>query len=554
MEDHWIYVKTAKGEAVVHKRTRLAHRDLRAVLIQVDGVIDVAALKRQVGEGHLVEASLAELERLQLVERQWEQGAVPAPLVAPQPVPPARHREPRGEGWWPRWRGRLAAWQRRRQALRDEQAFLRAYEANSAEDPFAPVKLKPIRRGARVRGGWLRRGLIGLALLLLISALSVLVFPYDRYRQATERRLAKALGQTVSIGSMGFSLQPYPNITLSDLVIGDGCRLKTLRAIPAPFSLLGEDWEIWYAQFEDLDLRRQGIVASALWFAAPAQGRPAILLRRASLDRLSVDVDGARVEALSGEMDLSASGALTRIVLHDAAHGLRLEATPGNAGYRLLISGNAARLPLLPELNFDDLEVRGEIDERALRLSSINARLYGGGVLATATVDWSAGAVLRADATLSQVSLSKLLTKPAVAAEISGRLHFEAAAERVLALPENLRYEGLFEIGRGQIDGYDLLEVLRSSRPTRGGYTRFERLSGSLRRDGNGLHFAALRLDAGALQASGGVDIDRRDRLQGRLDLALTGPAVRVRAVAAVDGELADPQLSLLRSERSARR
>src|ERR1035437_8295418 len=68
MDDDLIYVKTNIGEEMVAERTRLVQRNLRVVLIMVDGLATVADLKRQAGDSAMVDASLDELERLGLIE------------------------------------------------------------------------------------------------------------------------------------------------------------------------------------------------------------------------------------------------------------------------------------------------------------------------------------------------------------------------------------------------------------------------------------------------------------------------------------------------------
>lgn len=68
MGDDAIFFKTLAGDEAVRERTRLVQRNLRMVLILVDGFADVAELKRKVGDPSIVESSLVELERLGLVE------------------------------------------------------------------------------------------------------------------------------------------------------------------------------------------------------------------------------------------------------------------------------------------------------------------------------------------------------------------------------------------------------------------------------------------------------------------------------------------------------
>lgn len=555
MEQHWIYVRTAAGETAMQQRRRLAHHDLRNVLVQVDGVTSVGALKRRIGDGNLVESSLSELERLRLVEKRWVpegtegQGEGSATIVRPTAW---RRSEPKEGGWLTTWRERLALWQRRRQARREEKAFLRAYEVNAAEDSFAPVKLKPIRRGA-ARKNWLARVAGGFLLLLLGLALLLAAFPYGYYRPGVEQRLGAALGETVSIGGIRFNFLPYPSISLSGVAVGAGCQVGTLRVVPSLPSLFGEDWVIEHAQFEDLTLNSRGIVSSARWFSGAG-----MTLRRAGIERLSVELAGARLQGLKGQMQVTADGRLAKILLRDETRGLRLEATPGKTGYKLFLSGHSVRLPLAPEVIFEYFEARGEIGGDALHLDTVDARLYGGGLAASAVVDWSRGGRLAAEVAFSNASLNRLakVVSPSflVEAEMNGKFSIEARAADLAQLGDTLRFEGQFATGRGRLDRFDLMEALRGTRPTRGGYTRFERLSGTLRGDELGLHFGNLRIDAGVLQARGSLDIDRSEVLKGGLELELRDPLLRARTSAAIAGDLVDPQLLGRLSERGGRR
>jgi len=554
MEEHWIYAKTAAGKATLHRTGRRTQRDLRALLNKVDGVSNVGVLKRQIGDGDLVERSLTELERLRLVEKRGATKETIDSSATSAHASPRRRARPLGGAWLKRLRDRGSAWARRRQARRDERAFLRAYEVNTADDNFAPVRLKPIRRGPKQRKNWLARGAAGLLLLVVCALLLIAVFPYGRYRHEIEQRLSGALGETVTISEVGFSYQPYPNLTLRGVAIGSACQVGAIRLIPAPLSLLGRDWVIEHAYLENLNLSGQGIASSARWFAAASAAGGSFALRRASFGRLSLEVDGARLDGLSGEMQMSPAGRVAKILLQDEARGLRLEATPSGSGYSFVLKGNAAKLPFVPDLMFETIEAQGDISAEALRLESFDAGLYGGSIAATALVDWSHGARLVADAALRHTSLNRLakVVSPnfSVEAEMSGKFRFEAQAASLARLGDSLHFDGTFAAGRGQINRFDLMEALRGTNLTRGGYTRFDALNVAARRDELGLHLRVLRLDGGALQATGVVDVDRSESLKGRLDLELKGPVLRVKAYTSVGGNLAEPQLSTGRRER----
>ena len=548
MEQHWIYVKTAAGESAMQKRRRLAHRDLRTVLMQVDGVTSVAALKRQIGDANLVESSLGELERLRLIEKRWmpEDGAARGEGAATILTPTAwRRSEPLQADWLTAWRERLALWQRRRQTRRDEKDFLRAYEVNTSEDSFAPVRLKPIRRGRRQRRNWLLRGLGFLLLLAACLALVVTLFPYERYRHDVERHLGNSLGEIVSIGGIGFSYRPYPNITLEGVSIGAACTVAAIRAVPAISSFLGREWVIEHALLEGMTIHRQGIGLSAKWFSGAAGD--GIRLRRAVLERLSVEVAGARLGGLNGELKADAAGRVVKVSLHDEAHGLRIDATPSGSGYQLALRGQSVKLPLAPELVFEYLEAWGDVDGDGLRLDRIDGRLFGGGVAASTTLEWSNGGRMLVEATLSSISLNRAAKLAAsefqAEGELSGKFRIEAQAADLAQLADNLHIDGQFATGRGRLDRFDFMEALRTTRSTRGGYTRFEHLSGTSRSTRSGLHLGDLRVDAGALQVTGYLDVSRNQVVKGKVDLDLRGSVIRAKTSATISGDLANPRL-----------
>jgi hypothetical protein len=63
MDPNLIYIKTASGENAIQERTRVIPRNVRMVLILVDGHSSVVDLTRKIGNPQLTENALAELEK-----------------------------------------------------------------------------------------------------------------------------------------------------------------------------------------------------------------------------------------------------------------------------------------------------------------------------------------------------------------------------------------------------------------------------------------------------------------------------------------------------------
>jgi hypothetical protein len=62
MDSNLIYAKTPIGDEAVRQSTRVVQRNLRMVLVQVDGKMSVEELSAKIGNPRLVQAALRELE------------------------------------------------------------------------------------------------------------------------------------------------------------------------------------------------------------------------------------------------------------------------------------------------------------------------------------------------------------------------------------------------------------------------------------------------------------------------------------------------------------
>ncbi|OIR03485.1 AsmA family protein [mine drainage metagenome] len=566
MDEQLIYAKTAAGEKALDQLTPSLPRELRALLAAVDGRASATELKRRLADDSQVDAALEELEHRGLIRRLaakpqlWEVVLGDEPVLdpgypalsLPSDPPPNESGTAHRDGLPTRLCGKCSEWRRRWAARREERAFRRAYETPSDDDRFTPVKLKPIRRGRRRK--WVGPlATVAVLLLLVIGVLLLaLFFPYQHYRPEIEQRLSAALRDPVSINEVGFSFQPYPNITLKGISVGAEpyAKIRAIRVLPDPFSLFGAHWVILHARIEGMVIGDRGIGPSAHWLAG-SEG--VVRLRSAHFDQLSVDIGDLRVDGLSGELRTTREGNVVRILLRQGS--LSLELVPAESGYRLSAVGTALTLPFSPKLAFSSLGVQGELRPGLLRLSKIDGRLYDGFLGGSAKIGWTQqGATLVADVRLQSISSGRLLAARApglsLHGELGGELHIESRAANLAGISDNLRAHGEFLVGRGAINGLDLIEAARSKRPTRGGTTGFEQLSGELLLDGQACHLGKLKLSAGLMRAEGHLDIGKNGRIGGMIALDLAGAATRIRAALAIGGTLDEPQVSIGRGAR----
>ena len=319
MNDEQIYCKTTEGERALVQRTRLVQRNLRNVLILVDGVATVADLTRKLGDGNFLRASLAELMRGGFVETIEENHvrrgleAVNAPEGEPHTIPVPEPDDkpvslpPQLESVLPehsRWREELEVevdedaapaepmaalepptyleskvskepfW--RRWVGKREQAKAQAISVPAAPDPEqarktepdrkpGKVRIKPIRRGvaSEPHMSWLARLVVVLLALGALAVVAVVVFPYDRFRPEVEERASTWLGHPVKIGEVRFTLTPRPGITLERVRVGgeQGVVLGSVRVLPSPFSLFSDKWRVGTVVLERPLIDQRAILA-----------------------------------------------------------------------------------------------------------------------------------------------------------------------------------------------------------------------------------------------------------------------------------------------------
>jgi len=586
MDRDTVYIKTPEGEEAVRQRTRLVQRNLRNILIMVDGRASVADLAKRFGNENATQAALTELLDSRLIVETFPAGAAshsqpPEPVadevplmtseIPPQPgspiVPPTEPQAPvieeivlsapeyesippplakpakapdakaEGPGWLDRIKALLPKGKpSAKQARNDEYAVApTAFEAD----------LKPLRGGSRLALSWPLLILGGLVGLLVILALAAALFPFGRYLPGIEQKLSAALKDPVRIGEIGFAFLPSPHIALGNISVGKGGHMTVgkARVMPEFLSLTGQTTVV-----RDVVLERVQVKAEALGRLAGAGGAPGLDIRVLRLNDLSLTVAGHTFGGFGGEVEMS--GAPGKIQLKNSDGTLRLELQPGKEGYRLVATAYAWVLPTKPALKFDFLEAQGELKPGGLELGKLEGRTLDGIVAGSLLLEWARDTRLKWDADMKRLSLTKVLSalesEFGGGGEVSGRLLLEGQAESFARLSNALKAQATFEVRRGSIGGFDLGEAARntSRTPTRGGVTRFEQLSGSLRTDAQGARLGDLRLTSGLFKASGAMNITPEKQLSGNVEIELKSSATTIRVPLIVGGTAKEPLLT----------
>jgi hypothetical protein len=591
-----VFVKTKEGDEAMRQRTRLVQRNLRNILIMVDGHASVADLCRRFGDENVAQAALAELlaggfiaepanqldftsthspdtpaEKAEDVPVLTTQvGAPPAQNAAPSRLPPCRRRSGNrtapasmnpcrrhfgrqsakrdppsasaGRGWTERIKAQLAG-KLEKSASKPKKAKTRDSGDEQANDAPEPA---PIVGGPGISVSLPKLVLIVFVGLAALLVLTLLFYPYGRHLPDIERNASAMLQDPVKVGEIGFNFLPRPHIALNNITVGKNAHLTiaSVRAIPDFFSLLGARKVFHELALSDLAVSNDGLGRLALAGAAPAE------IRRVTLNGVRLTIGDTVLGGFGGEVLMTSAGVPEKILLRNADGSLKLEMQPKGEGFLFSASGSNWKTPFKPTLTFQAIEAQGVLQPSRLELNKVDGRAYEGLIEGKAALGWAGGAVLAGNLELKHMNSTRLLaalgSDLSAEGELSARLKLDAKADRLDGLVEALRVGGGFEIKRGAARGFDLIEAARSSgrAAARGGETKFEQLTGMVQYGQQESRLGDLRLTSGLLTAGGNLGIARDGKLSGMMNVELKSSAAVVRMPLAIGGTTKAPQLT----------
>jgi AsmA-like C-terminal region len=590
MRDDLIYAKTQAGEEAVLERRRLVQRNLRMVLILVDGVVDVAGLKREVGDAAMVESALAELERLGLIVTNEADepiesnidaseietiptvedleppvaNALEIPLVQAdtlfdeetaaelmtfaRPAPPASNPDGSSKPQWKSPLTDITGWwesARKERAQAKEEAI---YEEAYGKDPIEEVDVLPLRRPGITlvfRWSWLVTAAIGFA---AVALLTLVLFPYDNYRHDFEQRLGLAVGDEVRIGEVRLVFTPYPAIELDRVSVGSDpyVTINKVQLLAEFGSFMGPRYR--QVNVKSMHVKEAGLDRLSKWFLPAGLGDAAI--DRMDIDGLAVDVAGGTLGGLYGTATIDPLQGLSDVALRVKEGNLRVDVKPEPTGVGIDLFANGWTAPFHPELQLSYLEMHGQLVPGRLTLNNIDARLYDGAVNGDGIIAWAQEPTMTLKLAFQHMSAEQLLsalgTQPLVDGTANGKFQVDAKAVAVQRLDNELRFTGNFAVERGSFKRVDLADAIRSAPQTvlRGGTTRFQEFSGRFTADKQSVRLSGLHMDAGLMQVTGEVTLSRPDQtLRGWAGMEMHGSAIAAKATVAITGDVHEPDI-----------
>ncbi len=525
MNDEQVFFKTPAGEDAVRERTRLVQRNLRMVLILVDGVIDAAALKNKVGDAAMVDSALAELNRMGLIEtaevraartagaetttggaQPTEPEMVPAvidsdeipvlnevasaateSIEAPLSQSPSIFSQkplvdvPFDHDIWaddndrpvvqsvkPPLLASIKTWwqsrQRKRADAHEEALFEKAYVEASVEEAPVVIAKPPARpRERKIKLGPI---LAVTAMATVVLGISRLVFyPYDEYRPEFERRLSRMLDDTVKIGNVRVGFIPWPVISLERVSVGTAvyANIDAVRIVPEPWTLIAGRQQYQQVVVEGMRIQDSGIARLGHWFLPGSMED--VRLDKFEVTGLSVGLGRGSLDGLSGRAELDEQRGLARLIFRAKEGDFQVEAVPAAPGVLIAARATEWKAPFQLPLALSTFDLTGKLLPGRLAIDKLEAQAYEGQVSGNGTIGWERDANMSLTLNLQHLAAGKLLpalgAPPLVDGDIAGRIVLAANAPTVNRLESTMRIEGRFNVSRGNLKRFDLAGALR---------------------------------------------------------------------------------------------
>jgi hypothetical protein len=527
MDQTLVYAKTPIGDEAVRQSTRVVQRNLRMMLVQVDGKLTVAELGAKLGDPKMVERSLQELE----------EGGYIAPILEAVSV----WQETKLTMDRLKAAGSQVAADRESGSAGQDDPSSASSNFSSFGKPVLPVKeeepapkLPSFEERERAPGRsytkWL---LISLVVLLVLSVAGTLLFPYSRFKPEIEAELAKIWRVPVSVGDVQLKVLPLPFLQLSDVRIGDAGESEIGRIrIFEPYSMLGAGaHKLSRVQISDGKLA-VGHVLSLTESSLGGDRAARSILNTVSFDGVSITAGQLLFGELLGEVGFGGDVRVERATLQTADRNLRISARAVPEGVELEMEGVGWRPTEESALTFDSLQAKGLLQKDKLVIESFDANVLGGTLKGSWLLDWSGNhLVMAGNASLARLDARKVTVHFApslwLEGDLTGNLRLRGVGTKWLTMWENAEATLDAIVLRGVFNGVDLGEAARRGQgaPVRAGTTKFDRLTVKITIDPQRVVGRDISLHAGLFSATGQFSATRDRQVDGNLVVTMSGSA-----------------------------
>ena len=553
MDQKLVYVKTPIGDEAVRQSTRVVERNLRMVLVQVDGKLSIAELAAKIGNVQLVEDALHKLEKRGFIAPSleaisvWEETKRQAgndqlstlsefSTFGPKPVSPFNASGAASIA------GSFSSFGK--PILPSSRNFLSKVVASKQNAELGLSREREIRILP-----WIKWGSVGIVVLFCCLLGLAFRYPYARLIPAFEASMADFLQTPVRVGGIAFRFSPWPNLVLSDVKVGESfdSHVEAIR-IGSPLLLLkGAPYRISTLEVVGADFSANQVVALPFFNAASGRHGERVSVKEIKLTQSQVRIRDLALRDLSGDIHLMADGSLEKASFLAVDRSIRLVATSSAQGIELNIEGRGWK-PVGSLMSLDALQAKGLLKKDRLLIQNIDSTFLGGILKGTWLIDWSSGLVIAGDATLSRLDCRKVsaafVPSLKLDGDLAGVLRLRAGGNDWESLWQSVEATFEAEVTRGVLYGIDLGEAARrgAGSMARTGSTKFDHLRAMLTINSRQITGRDVQMSAGMMTASGQFVATRAGQVDGNLNVSIKTSVSNLRLPMQVSGVL--PELT----------
>ena len=537
MDPNLVYVKTPTGDEAVRQSTRVVQRNLRMVLVQVDGKVSVEELTAKIGNPRLVQSALRELEEggyiaptADVVSGWGASKKVVEQEVALAPIPPMSQFSTFG----PKSQGEADS-KSSESAASNFSSFGKPIfpsPSKTGSETIRPVVVdtrdesesRPYREG-RSAG---RKTLLAVVACLAILVATVVFYPYENFKPALESSATRMLNTPVKIDRVGVTIFPSPSLKLTGVRMGELADGKITEVrITSPFSLLGSvPHQVTKIEVSGATLAANRLLALPM-FSGETAGSQEVIIRKMTIEHLQLLLGDSLVSSeFLGELAFRADGSIEKATFETVDRSMLVNAQPGSQGLALGIEGRAWT-PAGTSVSFASLQAKGLLQKNKLLVQNIDTTFLGGILRGNWLLDWSNGLVMAGEGSLSGLDSRKVSAAFApslkLEGDMSGTIRLRSSGRDWAGLWGNIEATLSTEITRGTFHGVDLGEAVRRSGTSevRAGVTKFDRLRSSINVTPLQVVGRDVRMDAGMVTAFGQFTAGRNGQVEANMAVTM---------------------------------
>ena len=411
-----------------------------------------------------------------------------------------------------------------------EQVAVQAKQVEAPPLGQEKAKVQPIEatpRTIRERSkplpwGKLSLGLV--ALLLLLAAFLPYVWPMQEYVRLLEQKLTVQLQRPVHIGQLQLTLLPQPKLELQDLIVGSS-KDFTADKVTVTFgvtTLFSESKVISKVEI-DKPAFNPDTLESSLPMLQMAAGEVRYPIEHIEFKYARFGSEALSLPLLNGTLDFDKQGNVRKAVLGSEDRRLSVKIQPQQSRWQVEVAIRDGSLPILPGINFKELNASGKIDANGAEFYEMDGDIYGGRIVGSASLTWQNGWQLQGKANIKTMSLPEALPQIDVTGDLDGDVKFALRGDQPHLMSKAPRLEGNVVVKNGKINKIDMVESSRMSsrQGAAPGRTHFDQLNGTLLVENSSLQLRAIKIAADVLSASGNIDVAADGELSGRLGVDL---------------------------------